>query len=79
MSNFSKLTNQLNFTWFPKKGIPTDLRLMEEIYKRCYSTFFNFIQDNPPRNVKVYVPIDFQAFPLKTPFQSSIPYSALSN
>ncbi len=37
---------------------PTDLDLLEEIYRRYYGDFTSFSKDKPNRDTKVYVPID---------------------
>lgn len=43
------------------KRPPTDLEILEEIYKRYYSTFISFSKEEPSRSAKVYVPIDVKA------------------
>lgn len=40
------------------KWPPTDLQLLEEIYRRYYREFTAFSRDCPDRDTKVYVPID---------------------
>src|SRR5438105_15946171 len=40
------------------KRPPTDLKILEEIYRRYYSTFVSFSPDNKERVTKNYVPID---------------------
>jgi len=44
-----------------RKRPPTDLEILEEIYKRYYSTFISFSQEKPNRSAKIYVPIDIEA------------------
>ena len=39
---------------------PTDLQILEQIYKRYYSTFASFSQKDPTRSAKVFVPIDIR-------------------
>jgi uncharacterized protein YjbI with pentapeptide repeats len=43
------------------KKPPTDLEVLEEIYKRYYSTYISFSKEEPNRSTKVYVPIDVKA------------------
>lgn len=43
------------------KWPPTDLALLEEIYKRYYPTYLRFSREEPTRSAKVYVPIDIKA------------------
>ncbi len=43
------------------KNLPTDLKILEEIYKRYYSTFSSFSKEAPNRFSKNYVPIDIDA------------------
>ncbi|MEE9214034.1 MAG: pentapeptide repeat-containing protein [Thermodesulfobacteriota bacterium] len=43
------------------KRPPTDLEVLEEIYKRYYSTFISFSKEKPSRSAKVYVPVDVEA------------------
>ena len=38
--------------------LPTDLQILEEIYKRYYTVFASFTKDSPNRSSKVHVPID---------------------
>ncbi|MCU0988985.1 MAG: hypothetical protein MUE63_05220, partial [Xanthomonadales bacterium] len=40
---------------------PTDLQILEEIYRRYYADFAAFQRASPNRETKVYVPIDIQA------------------
>jgi hypothetical protein len=40
------------------KRPPTDLQILEEIYKRYYPSFSAFSPGNPTRSAKVFVPID---------------------
>ena len=40
---------------------PTDLEILEEIYKRYYSTFISFSREKPNRSAKIYVPIDIES------------------
>jgi hypothetical protein len=40
------------------KWPPTDLELLEEIYRRYYSVFSDHSRDEPARSAKVYVSID---------------------
>jgi len=43
------------------KHAPTDLELLEEIYRRYYPTFVAFDREKPSRQTKVLVPIDIKA------------------
>ena len=43
------------------KRPPTDLEILEEIYRRYYSEFCAYSEANQVRKYKVYVPIDIQA------------------
>lgn len=43
------------------KRPPTDLEVLEEIYRRYYGEFTAFDHDCPERDAKVYVPIDIAA------------------
>jgi len=43
------------------KHLPSDLKLLTEIYERYYEDFKNFSKDVPNRDTKVYVPIDIRA------------------
>lgn len=43
------------------KKPPTDLEILEDIYKCYYSTFISFSREKPNRSTKVYVPIDIEA------------------
>ena len=43
------------------KKPPTDLEILEDIYKCYYSTFISFSREKPTRSTKVYVPIDIEA------------------
>lgn len=43
------------------KRPPTDLAILEEIYRRYYPAFCAYSRDNPSRGNKVYVPIDIQS------------------
>lgn len=43
------------------KWPPTDLQVLEEIYRRYYGEFAAFSRDCPERSTKVYVPIDIAA------------------
>ncbi|MEQ8534519.1 MAG: hypothetical protein RIB86_21880 [Imperialibacter sp.] len=38
--------------------IPTDLAILDKIYKKYYHEFASFNKEEPNRNTKVYVPID---------------------
>lgn len=40
------------------KWPPTDIRILEEIYRRYYGQFAEFSKDSPDRNSKIYIPID---------------------
>jgi hypothetical protein len=40
------------------KKIPTDIEILEKIYRRYYDEFSAFSSDSPSRSAKVYVPID---------------------
>jgi len=40
------------------KWPPTDLQILQEIYRRYYSVFTEYSQECPGRSTKVYVPID---------------------
>jgi hypothetical protein len=42
------------------KRPPTDLEIMEEIYRRYYATFRSFSKEEPSRSAKVYVPIHIE-------------------
>ena len=42
------------------KRPPTDLEILEEIYRRYYGEFSSFSRDSPDRECKVYVPIDIR-------------------
>ena len=39
-------------------SVPTDRRLLREIYERYYQQFVSFKRGDGTRNAKVYVPID---------------------
>lgn len=41
-----------------KNRVPTDLDILEYIYKIYYSVFIDFDKDSPSRDAKIYVPID---------------------
>ena len=43
------------------RNAPTDLELLEEIYRRYYETFANYSNPRPERDCKVYVPIDVES------------------
>lgn len=43
------------------KRPPTDLEILEEIYKTYYSKFISFSKENPNRSSKMYVPIDIES------------------
>jgi len=40
---------------------PTDLELLEEIYRRYYKSFTEFNEVTPERDSKIYVPIDIKS------------------
>lgn len=42
------------------KWPPTDLALLEEIYRRYYAQFSAFSKESPTRSAKVYVPINVE-------------------
>lgn len=42
------------------KWPPTDLQILEEIYRRYYSDYENYSEESPNRSSKVYVPIDME-------------------
>jgi hypothetical protein len=44
-----------------RKRPPTDLEILEEIYKTYYSKFISFSKENPNRSSKMYVPIDIES------------------
>jgi hypothetical protein len=39
---------------------PTDLQVLEEIYRRYYPTFAAFNKESPSRRTKIFVPIDIK-------------------
>jgi hypothetical protein len=41
-----------------KKRPPTDLEILEEIYREYYPTYISYSREQPNRNTKVHVPID---------------------
>jgi hypothetical protein len=41
--------------------IPTDLQILDAIYKRYHQTFRNFVKTQSDRSTKIYVPIDIKA------------------
>ena len=43
------------------KRSPTDLEILEEIYRRYYGDFCSYSRKSPDRECKVYVPIDIRA------------------
>lgn len=43
------------------KRPPTDLEILEEIYKMYYSKFISFSREKPNRSSKIYVPIDIES------------------
>lgn len=43
------------------KRPPTDLEILEEIYKSYYSAFISFSREKPNRSAKVLVPIDIKS------------------
>ncbi len=43
------------------KNIPSDYKLLTEIYERYYEQFKNFSREAPERDSKIYVPIDIRA------------------
>ena len=40
------------------RNLPTDLELLEEIYRRYLETYVAYSDENPGRSTKLYVPID---------------------
>lgn len=42
------------------KWPPTDLQLLEEIYRRYYAVFAEYSKGTPSRTTKVYVPINIE-------------------
>jgi hypothetical protein len=42
------------------KNLPSDLKLLSEIYERYYEDFKNFSKEEPTRDCKVYVPINIR-------------------
>lgn len=42
------------------KNIPSDYKLLTEIYDRYYEQFKNFNREAPERDAKIYVPIDIR-------------------
>ena len=42
-------------------GIPTDERMLAEIYRRYLRTFSDFSDENRTRTAKIWVPIDIEA------------------
>jgi len=40
---------------------PTDLEILEEIYRRYYKAFVSFSREDGDRDSKIYVPIDIKA------------------
>jgi hypothetical protein len=42
------------------KWPPTDLQILEEIYRRYYNVFVEYSKKTPNRATKVYVPIDIK-------------------
>ena len=43
------------------KNIPSDFKLLTEIYQRYYEQFKNFSREAPEREARIYVPIDIEA------------------
>jgi len=43
-----------------KKGLPTDLRILDTIYDRYYETYAKYAKGDKSRSTKIYVPIDIQ-------------------
>ena len=43
---------------FSTNKVPTDLEILEYIYKNYYQVFESFDRSNPQRDAKIYVPID---------------------
>jgi len=41
-----------------KNKVPTDLEILEYIYRHYYNVFVKFDKENPSRDAKIYVPID---------------------
>ena len=44
-----------------RKRSPTDLEILEEIYKKYYSEFISFSREKPKRSSKIYVPINIES------------------
>lgn len=42
------------------KRLPTDLQILNEIYKRYYDSFASYVREDGSRSTKIYVPIDLQ-------------------
>ena len=40
------------------KRLPTDLQILEEIYRRYFDVYASFSREAPERSSKIYVPID---------------------
>lgn len=43
-----------------KKGLPTDLQILDAIYDRYYETYAKYAKGDKSRSTKIYVPIDIQ-------------------
>lgn len=43
------------------KKLPTDLEILEEIYRRYYLEFSSFSKEAPNRTTKIYIPIDIES------------------
>lgn len=44
----------------PKRIVPTDLEILESIYRQYYDGFAGFQADGPDRVAKIYVPVDLR-------------------
>ena len=43
------------------RQLPTDLKLLDEIYRRYVDAFSEFTEENKTRSTKIWVPIDIEA------------------
>lgn len=59
------------------KRLPTDLQLLDTIYRAYYDTFAGYSEASPKRSSKIYVPIDIEAIARKFDLDGDIIFGRL--
>jgi len=59
------------------KKIPTDLDILDAIYRSYYDEFCNYSEDDPKRSSKIFVPVDLQRIARQLDVDSEIVFGRL--